>query len=181
MELALYPTTQQRQGCSGVVADTNPVGDATIPTAMTSCLQQQNIVLDDGYGSSNSSPHSSGTVKHLWSLSRMCSYFIQLEERVEFVVQSDGGVTPSHISSVCFSHKGITCKNIYAGMWEIKQLNVVLTVRPWTAYKLTVRALWRVPLVKQSLSAVSTAYMQNADLIWTDVRLHFIFLAQWSD
>ncbi|XP_069676145.1 sodium-dependent noradrenaline transporter-like isoform X2 [Periplaneta americana] len=27
---------------------------------MTSCLQQQNIVLDDGYGSSNSSPHSSG-------------------------------------------------------------------------------------------------------------------------
>jgi hypothetical protein len=62
MELALYPTTQ-RQGCSGVVAESKPVGDSTISTTAMTCLQQQNIVLDDGYGSSNSSPHSSGTVK----------------------------------------------------------------------------------------------------------------------
>jgi hypothetical protein len=65
MELALYRTSQQQQeGCSGEVVQNNPVEDTntTAMTTMASYLQQQSIVLDDGYGSSNSSPHSSGTV-----------------------------------------------------------------------------------------------------------------------
>ncbi|XP_021918357.1 sodium-dependent noradrenaline transporter-like isoform X2 [Zootermopsis nevadensis] len=62
MELALYRSAQQQEGCSGAVVQNNPAEDTNTTssmTTMTSCLQQQNIVLDDGYGSSNSSPHSS--------------------------------------------------------------------------------------------------------------------------
>jgi hypothetical protein len=97
MELALYPTTQQRQGCSGVVVENNPAEDATITTtATTSCLQQQNIVLDDGYGSSNSSPHSSGTVK-LVIFRKSNFIFHSLNTTASFfVVQSDGNPKQRH-------------------------------------------------------------------------------------
>jgi hypothetical protein len=111
MELVLHPTTQQRQGCSVVMAENNPAEDSTVSTtAMTSCLQQQNIVLDDGYGSSNSSPHSSGTVKLvIFPLSRMLFHSVNTTVTSFFVVQSDGKATQV-VRSVCFSHKEITWK-----------------------------------------------------------------------
>jgi hypothetical protein len=65
MELELFRAAQQGEECGGVALHNSPVQE-TITTAtatMISCPQQQNIVLDDGYGSSNSSPHSSGTVQ----------------------------------------------------------------------------------------------------------------------
>jgi hypothetical protein len=65
MELELFSGVQQGEECGGVVLNNSPVQETITTTTATliSCPQQQNIVLDDGYGSSNSSPHSSGTVK----------------------------------------------------------------------------------------------------------------------
>ncbi|GFG38932.1 hypothetical protein Cfor_10220 [Coptotermes formosanus] len=73
MELALFRAPQQEQECGGAVLHNSPAEETvTSATAtMTSCPQQQNLVLDDGYGSSNSSPHSSGTVQ-ICGLSLMC-------------------------------------------------------------------------------------------------------------
>jgi hypothetical protein len=78
MELALYRTAQQQEGCSGAVVqnipaeETNTTAAMTTMTTMTSCPQQQNIILDDGYGSSNSSPHSSGIVRLACNISVSC-------------------------------------------------------------------------------------------------------------
>jgi len=65
MELDLFRASQQGEECGGVALHNSPAQETLITASatMTSCPQQQNIVLDDGYGSSNSSPHSSGTVK----------------------------------------------------------------------------------------------------------------------
>jgi hypothetical protein len=72
MELALFRAAQQEEECGGVVLQNSPAQDTitTATTTMTSSLQQQNLTLDDGYGSSNSSPHSSGTVR-IYRLSNM--------------------------------------------------------------------------------------------------------------
>lgn len=54
--------SQQGEECGGVALHNSPAQETiiTATATMTSGPQQQNIVLDDGYGSSNSSPHSSG-------------------------------------------------------------------------------------------------------------------------